>query len=412
MPLGAVADDFTGATDLATALRTRGFRTAVVVGDLDVPPSRLEACDAVVIALKSRTAPVAEAVAASEAAVSRLLAWGADRFYVKYCSTFDSTDAGNIGPVLDAVARAVGADRAVVVPAFPQNGRTVREGRLYVGDDLLEDSPMRHHPLTPMRRSRVRDLLAPQTRTPITEIALPVVRRGVDALRDALDSAPAGYLVDDEVDGHDLAVIARASAHHCLVSGGAGLAVGLEAPSRAPADPFPRMRGGRLVVCGSASEVTRGQIAHAVGAGHPARKVDVAAAVADPARETAALAAWVRAQPDDRVPVVYSVGDADDIVPRDRAAAAAHAVEAVLAALVADLTGDGRVDRVVVAGGETSGAVVQALGVDVLDVGPQLDPGLCWTAGTTAAGREVALVLKSGNFGAVDLFSTAWEAAA
>jgi len=434
MLTGAVADDFTGATDLAAALRSRGLRAAVVVGDRPVPDEQVAGLDAVVVALKSRTAPVQEAVGASLEAADRLLGWGADRFYLKYCSTFDSTDEGNIGPVLDALRERLGTDRSVVVPAFPANGRTVRDGSLRVGDDLLEDSSMRHHPLTPMTRSRLRDLLAPQTDAEVTEIGLDVVHSGADALRTALDTAPAGYLVVDAVDDDDLRTIARATAEHRLVSGGAGLALGLEpAVDDAAADAaFPSFSRRRLVVCGSASATTRAQVAAAIAAGHPTRKVDVAAALADPEAETSTLAEWVRSLDPGSVPVVYSVGDPSDVVPapapdgpatgttagRDGqgaggagpAGTAAHAVEAVLSGLVLDLVSDGTVDQVVVAGGETSGAVVGSLGVGLLTIGRLLAPGVCWSAATTDDGREVALVLKSGNFGSVDLFSTAWEA--
>jgi uncharacterized protein YgbK (DUF1537 family) len=411
MLTGAVADDFTGATDLAAALRSRGLRAAVVVGDRPVPDEQVAGLDAVVVALKSRTAPVQEAVGASLEAADRLLGWGADRFYLKYCSTFDSTDEGNIGPVLDALRERLGTDRSVVVPAFPANGRTVRDGSLRVGDDLLEHSSMRHHPLTPMTRSRLRDLLAPQTDAEVTEIGLDVVRRGPDALRTVLDTAPAGYLVVDAVDDDDLRTIARATAEHRLVSGGAGLALGLEPTvDDAAADAaFPFFSRRRLVVCGSASATTRAQVAAAIAAGHPTRKVDVAAAVADPEGETSTLAEWARSLGPDTVPVVYSVGDPSDVVPGP-AGSAAGAVEAVLSGLVLDLVSDGTVDQVVVAGGETSGAVVGGLGVGLLTIGPLLAPGVCWSAATTDDGREVALVLKSGNFGSVDLFSSAWEA--
>jgi len=416
MLLGAVADDFTGATDLATALTSRGFRTSVVVDVGLVDPASLDGLDAVVVALKTRTAPVGEAVARSEAALEHLLAWGAERVYLKYCSTFDSTDEGNIGPVLDALAARLGVDRVVVVPSFPANGRTVYQGHLFVGSDLLSDSSMRRHPLTPMTRSRVRDLLRPQTSAGIavTEIPLSTVRQGADALRLALDAAEPGRLVVDAIDDDDLAVVASATAHHRLVSGGAGLATGLDRPASAGTDAlarFPVVAGRRLVVCGSASETTRGQVAHAAAAGLPTRRVDVAAASTDPGAEVAALAAWVRSLDPDDVPVVYSVGDPSDLVPREAGGGAADAVERVLSSLVSDLTADGTVDRVVVAGGETSGAVVGALGVGALTVGPSLAPGVCWVA-AAAGGRDVALVLKSGNFGAPDLFATAWEAIA
>lgn len=409
MHIGAVADDFTGATDLATTLQARGLRAAVVIEDRPVDERALDGLDAVVVALKSRTAPVEQAVAASERALDRVLGWGADRAYVKYCSTFDSTDAGNIGPVLDAARERLGVDRTVVVPSFPANGRTVEDGLLRVHGELLEDSPMRHHPLTPMTRSRVRDLLAPQTTQAVSEIPLAVVRAGVDALRAAIDGAAPGCLVVDAVTDDDLRVIAAASEHLRLLSGGAALAAGIDATGGHGAAPMPTLPGGRLVVAGSASAATRGQVADAIAAGLPTRQVDVAAATADPDAEADALAAWVRGRIPRVVPVVYSVAQLSDVRP-DPDGVAAAAVERVLARLVAELVGTGEVDRVVVAGGETSGAVVQALGVGMLRIGPQLAPGVCWSAATTADGREVGLVLKSGNFGAPDLFTSAWEA--
>jgi uncharacterized protein YgbK (DUF1537 family) len=435
MLTGAVADDFTGATDLAAALHSRGLRAAVVIGDRPVHDDQVAGLDAVVVALKSRTAPVEEAVSASLGAADRLLGWGADRFYLKYCSTFDSTDEGNIGPVLDALRERLRTDRSVVVPAFPANGRTVRDGSLWVGDDLLEDSSMRHHPLTPMSRSRLRDLLAPQTPATVTEVGLDVVRRGADALRETLDAAPAGYLVVDAVEDDDLRTIAQATVGHRLVSGGAGLALGLgpaatgaasaagtgAAGAADDAAAFPSFSRRRLVVCGSASTTTQAQVAAAVAAGHPTRKIDVAQALADPEAEAASLAEWARGLDDASVPVVYSVGQPSDVVPAGgavhaggagAAVSAADAVEAVLSGLVLDLVADGTVDQVVVAGGETSGAVVGCLGIGLLTIGPLLAPGVCWSAATTDDGREVALVLKSGNFGAVDLFSSAWEALA
>lgn len=407
MLIGAIADDFTGATDLATTLRERGMRTAVVIGDLPVEPERLDGLDAVVVALKTRTAPVSTAVAASERAVDRLLGAGAERLYVKYCSTFDSTDEGNIGPVLDAVLRRVDADRTVVVPAFPANGRTVRDGLLYVGDDLLENSSMRHHPLTPMTRSRLRDILGPQTRAAIAEIPLSTVRAGRDALRAVIDGAAPGYLIVDAVTDADLATIAAASAHLRVLSGGAALAAGIDGPADAAPRGLAPVGPGRLVVCGSASRTTRAQIAHADAAGCPLRQVDLDRALDHPQDEIGGIVAWVRSLPVEDVPVVYSVAELSDI--RAGAADVSAAVEDVLAGVAAELVAGEAAHRIIVAGGETSGAVVQRLGVSLLDIGPQLAPGVCWSGATTSDGRHVALALKSGNFGATDLFTAAWE---
>ena len=408
MKIGAVADDFTGATDLATTLRRRGMSAAVVIEDREVAADRIAGLDAVVVALKSRTATPLTAVTDSLDALERVLGWGAERVYFKYCSTFDSTDRGNIGPVLDAFRDRLGVDRTVVVPAFPANGRTVEHGLLSVNGELLENSSMRHHPLTPMTKSRLSEILAPQTRTRISEIPLDVVRAGAGVLQAAIAAAPAGFLVVDATEDDDLRTIATATAGLRLLSGGAGLAIGLEGPASSAPDDFPHYSARRLVVCGSASATTRAQIADAASR-QPTRRVDVAAAVADPAAEVAAIAHWFRFLDAGSVPVVYSVGELSDVLPGEAGVAAAEAVERVLSALVAELVGDGTADQVVVAGGETSGAVVKALGIAMLTIGPQLAPGVCWSAAETDGGREVALVLKSGNFGDVDLFTSAWE---
>lgn len=407
MYIGAVADDFTGATDLATTLRARGMRAVVVIEDRPVDPARLADADAVVVALKTRTAPVATAIAASLRAVDRLVDAGAERVYVKYCSTFDSTDEGNIGPVLDAVLARLEADRTVVVPSFPANGRTVREGLLYVGDDLLEDSSMRHHPLTPMTKSRVRDILAPQTSAAITEIPRHVVHEGVGALRTAVDDAQPGYVIIDAVTDEDLAVIAAASSHLRVLSGGAALAAGIDAPVGAATGALAPVGPGRLVVCGSASRKTRAQLADAAAGGAAMRRIDLDRGVDHPQDEAAAVAAWVRGLPTDAVPVVYSVAELTDV--RAGSADVSSAVEDVLASVVSQLVASNDVHRIIVAGGETSGAVVQRLGISMLEIGPQLAPGVCWSTASTGDGHRVALALKSGNFGADDLFTTAWE---
>ena len=408
MQIGAVADDFTGATDLATTLRRRGMTAAVVIEDQPVDAENLAGLDAVVVALKSRTAPVDVAVADSLDALERVIGWGAERVYFKYCSTFDSTDSGNIGPVLDAFRDRLGVDRTIVVPAFPANGRTVENGLLSVNGELLENSSMRHHPLTPMTKSRLSEILAPQTDATITEIPLATVRSGAESLHAAIAAAPAGYLVVDATADDDLRTIALASSDLRLISGGAGLAIGLESPATSAPDDFPHFAGRRLVVCGSASATTRAQIADAATR-HPTRKIDVDEAVTDPSGEVRAIVDWVRSLGADEVPVVYSVGELGDVLPGEAGVVAAAAVERVLSAVVAALVSDGTVDRVIVAGGETSGAVVKALGVALLTIGPALAPGVCWSAARTDAARDVALVLKSGNFGAVDLFSSAWE---
>ncbi|WP_368496909.1 3-oxo-tetronate kinase [Herbiconiux sp. A18JL235] len=421
--LGAIADDFTGATDLATSLRERGFRVAVLLGAdaLRSATDDLAELDAVVVALKTRTIPAADAIAQSLAALRGLAALDPEQYFVKYCSTFDSTPAGNIGPVLDAVLDEVGERRTVVVPSFPDNGRTVVHGELFVNGEPLSDSPMRHHPLTPMTESRVASILQPQTTRTIGEVPVEVVRQGPDAVRAALDASSAAYLVVDATTNAELQTVQAATRDWRVLSGSAGLAFGMRGEHDPASQRFDAPAGRRLVVCGSASAKTRAQIAHALASGAAGFKLDVDRAIAAPDAVVGEVAEWLAGLAEEAVPVVYSVATLDDIRAGEAAAGptAAEAVEAVLSRVVVEAVERLGVRRIVVAGGETSGAVATALGCARLLIGPQLAPGVCWSLTRTgeagggagrASGTEVALALKSGNFGADDLFISAWEA--
>ncbi|MCU1515588.1 MAG: type effector Hrp-dependent outer [Pseudarthrobacter sp.] len=388
-------------------LRRSGHRVAVVIEDGALTPDQLATLDAVVVALKSRSSSKQDAVAASLDALRRLQAWGAARFYVKYCSTFDSTDEGNIGPVLDAVTAELGVQRCVVVPSLPANHRTVYNGHLFVGGDLLENSSMRHHPLTPMTRSRVADLLRPQTSHPVGEVLRGTVRKGHAALRAALDATEARYVVVDAIDDDDLAIIGAATADDLLVSGGSGLALGIPGPGDAEASWTPPPRGRGAVLCGSVSSATLAQIADAART-QPVRQVDIHAAIADPDAAASKLAAWVLAQPADSTPVVCAARERSDVLASVDGVESAPAIERVLTQTAGLLLADPAVSGLIVAGGETSGAVVRGLDVQSLQIGPELAPGVCWSAAETG-GRTVALALKSGNFGGTDLLTSAWE---
>ncbi|QFU90445.1 3-oxo-tetronate kinase [Amycolatopsis sp. YIM 10] len=406
--LGAIADDFTGATDLAIMLRRNGYRVAVTIEDHDPGTSERTEIDAIVIALKTRTAPVAEAVDSSRTALHRLRDWGAEQVYVKYCSTFDSTDAGNIGPVLDVVSDELGAEKVVVAPALPANGRTVYLGHLFVGADLLEHSSMRHHPLTPMTRSRVADLLRPQTPHGVTEIHHGTVRQGPDAVRAAIETAAGRYVVVDTIDDEDLRVLGAAVADSPVVSGGSGLACGLRSPG-APDDDWQSIPDtGRVVLCGSASATTRRQIADAARS-QPVRRVDPRAAVREPDAEIGRIVDWVRARGPAGAPIVYAAGEPADVVSEVDGLPVAPAVESVLAGAAQRLVAEAGITRLLAAGGETSGAIVRALGIGLLRIGPEIAPGICWSGAVTTAGTEIALALKSGNFGPDDLFTSAWD---
>ncbi|MFC5823624.1 3-oxo-tetronate kinase [Nonomuraea insulae] len=409
--LGAVADDFTGATDLATMLVARGFRTVVAVGPHGLEDMPEEEADAVVVALKSRTAPVADAVRDSLAALEALRAAGCERFYFKYCSTFDSTAEGNIGPVADALLDALGETRTVVVPSFPAAGRTVYRTRLFVHDDLLDESPMRDHPLTPMRDSHLGRLLAPQTRRRVHSIGHDTVRAGAAEIRTAL-GAPAAenaLTVVDATTDADLRAIAEATAGLRLVTGAAGLALGLTGPhpGSARALPHPADRRFGVVLSGSASAATRAQVAHA-RLTLPHRRLDTAALRHDFHATVAGLIGFATAnwrENPDRPPLIYSVGPGDDLGQEP------ELVERALAHCAAALVAAGA-HHLLVAGGETSGAVVTALGARTLRIGAEISSGVTWSrtrARVNERSLPINLALKSGNFGETDIFTTAWD---
>jgi uncharacterized protein YgbK (DUF1537 family) len=410
--LGVVADDFTGACDLADAVCDAGSAATVYLGPSALPPS--PGCDCAVVALKSRTAPVADAVAASVAAARRLLDTGCTTLYQKYCSTFDSTDRGNIGPVADSLAGVVGGI-SVGTPATPRVGRTVYNGHLFVGRRLLSESPLRDHPLTPMRDPDLVRVLGRQAAGAVTSIGLPTVALGPGAVAAAVETARrngAGHVIVDALTESDLETLAAAllRADRLVVGGAAGLAAALArvrggAPEAARAVP-PVADGRRLILSGSCSARTREQVAAFDGPLVPLSPFDLAADFAGTV--DAVLAAIDRAG-DGPVLVSSSAGpgrvaDAETRLGPGRAADLLERAAAAIAVRAVDALG---VRRLLVAGGETSGAVVGALGIDALRVGPAVGPGLPWMVPDT--GPRLALLLKSGNFGEPDLFTSAWD---
>ncbi len=417
MLLGCIADDLTGATDLAIMLTRAGMRTLQV---MEVPGEApgLDGFDAIVVALKTRTCPVEEAVHVSLASADALLARGAKQLFFKYCSTFDSTDGGNIGPVADALLDRVEGGLAVVCPAFPTNKRTIYMGNLFVGEVPLAESPMKDHPLTPMRDSSLVRVLQRQTRSKVGLVPYPVVGQGAGAIVEAFTAAKARgerFVVVDAINDADLMAIGTAASGHRLITGGSGVALGLPANfiaaglMRAVAAPttMQAAKGRSAIIAGSCSEATRGQVAAAKAAGLPAFEVDPMA-VQSGAQSGKTLAAWAQTQAPDKPVLIYSSADpaavlrTQDQLGRDAAGAL---VERALAQAATHLVATG-VTRLIVAGGETSGAVVGALGVKALEIGPEIDPGVPWTR---AVGRDLVLALKSGNFGAPDFFVKAWR---
>ncbi|MGE5525776.1 MAG: 3-oxo-tetronate kinase [Rhodospirillaceae bacterium] len=418
--LGCIADDFTGATDLAGMLVKAGMRTVQMIGTPTAGAPR--DVDAIVIALKSRTAPVEQAVQSSLAALKWLQRAGCRQFYFKYCSTFDSTDHGNIGPVADALMAALDTRFTIACPAFPENRRTIYKGHLFVGDVPLAESGMRDHPLTPMTDSNLVRVLQRQTRRNVGLIDYDVVRHGADAIRERMKSLEATGVeiaIADALTNDDLMAIGKACAALPLVTAASGIALGLPQNFRssgalnavATASALPRTDGLRAVISGSCSHATQAQVKRAVAAGVPSFAVDPLRLAAG---ENVARAALDWAQPRIvRGPVlIYATANADEVkqvqtrLGTERAGAL---VEQALSAVALGLVQAG-VRQLIVAGGETSGAVVNALGIKGLRIGPEIDPGVPWTCSLDEP--PLALALKSGNFGGPDFFIKAWRAIA
>jgi uncharacterized protein YgbK (DUF1537 family) len=412
--LGCIADDFTGGTDLAGMLATAGMRTVQVVG----VPSEAQApdADAVVVSLKSRTCPADEAVAASLAALAWLRAAGCLQVFFKICSTFDSTPRGNIGPVADALLESLGAGIALTCPAFPANGRTVYQGHLFVGDALLSDSGMRDHPLTPMTDANLVRVLQAQTPHRVGLVDHAVVSAGADAIAarlEALRASGCRHAIADAITDADLFSLATACAGLPLLVGGSGLAQGIPANFGIAGGRDPaferRPTGRRAIVSGSCSVATNAQVLHFREAGGAAFRVDPVT-LAGGADVVGEALAWARPRLASGPVLVYATATPDEVRVAQASLGAERAgqlVESALAAIAEGLV-DGGVDRLIVAGGETSGAVVQRLGLSRLRVGPTIDPGVPWMA-ADGARAGLFLALKSGNFGSKDFFTKAWD---
>jgi len=417
MLLGCIADDFTGATDLANNLVRGGMRTIQTIGTPQGPLG--DDVDAVVVALKSRTIPAAEAVAQSLAALEWLVARGCRQFYFKYCSTFDSTPAGNIGPVAEALMQALDCNFTIACPAFPENGRTIYKGYLFAGDVPLDESGMRHHPLTPMTDANLVRVLQAQSRSKIGLASYDDVACGAPAISkrfEQLRSAGVGIAVVDALRNEDLMQIGAAVRGMKLVTGGSGVALGLPQnfsaagllTAGASASALPSVSGHRAIVSGSCSVATNAQVRHFIDAGGPAFALDPMRLASGELRPADVLA-WAGPLLPRGPVLVYSTaepGALRDVQSKLGIEAAGSLVERVIAQIARGLV-DAGVRQLIVAGGETSGAVVQALGIDALRIGPQIDPGVPWTA--SVARRPILLALKSGNFGTADFFLKAFR---
>jgi 3-dehydrotetronate 4-kinase len=417
--LGCIADDFTGATDLASMLVRHGMATVQLIG---VPEREVDAGDAqaVVVALKSRTIAAPDAIDQSLAALIWLQAQGARQILFKYCSTFDSTDQGNIGPVSDALLDALGADFTIACPALPENGRSVYMGHLFVGERLLSDTHMRHHPLTPMTDSNLVAVLGRQSRHPVGLVPYLVVERGSEAIQARfadLKRAGVRQAIADATSERHLIDLGTAAADLALITGGSGIAMGLPENFRragllaetGEADRLPAVGGYAAVLAGSCSAATLEQIERFAASG-PVLALDPLALARDGAEVERAIV-WAEQRLGAGPVLIRSSAPSEEVarvqaaVGRERAGAA---IEVAMARIARALVERG-VRRLVVAGGETSGAVVAALGVRGLRIGPPIDPGVPWTV--SLGEPHLALALKSGNFGTPDFFRKAFACA-
>lgn len=405
MRLGCIGDDFTGSSDLANTLAKGGMRTVQYSGIPSAPADK--DVQAGVIALKTRSIDPADAVDQSLAALEWLKRQGCEQFFFKYCSTFDSNPEGNIGPVADALADALGADTTIVCPAFPGAGRSVYQGHLFVNDRLLNESGMQNHPLTPMKDADIRRWLGLQSRYSIGHVPSEDVFAGAPRIIEKLEQqtrAGHRHMVVDAISDNDLIEIGRAAKGLPLVTGGSGVALGLPENFGFVSAQVPwngQVKGKAIILSGSCSIATRAQVAHHK-ANHPAREIsadDVLNARITPHEITD----WLLET--DGLPLVFSSADPAEvsriqgIYGRQRSSAALERFFAETAKLAVARGAT----RIITAGGETSGAVVEALNLETLEIGPEIDPGVP----ALRARRDLVLALKSGNFGADDFFEKA-----
>jgi uncharacterized protein YgbK (DUF1537 family) len=412
--LGCIADDFTGGTDLASTLVRGGMRTLQVIG---VPKGTIpNDIDAVVVALKTRTLPAEDAVRESLEALEWLKQIGCRQYFFKYCSTFDSTPEGNIGPVADAMMGSLGIDFAIACPAVPENKRTVYLGHLFVDDTLLSESGMRNHPLTPMTDSNLVRVLQQQTRKKVGLVSHSAVSKGnrfLEKTMATIKDSGCSYAIVDAVSDDDLRAISVVIQDHMLITGGSGIALGLpENFARKgllvlseAASELPSVGGLSAVLSGSCSVATNAQVEH-WQFGRPSFQLDPIALSKGEDQVTQALE-WASSLIQTEPVLIYGSAKPEVVKAAQQllgVEAAGQIVEDALSRIASGLVALG-VRKLVVAGGETSGAVVKALNIEALRIGAPIDPGVPWTVGLRDV--PIALALKSGNFGTVDFFEKA-----
>lgn len=405
MLLGCIGDDFTGSADLANTLAKQGMRTVQYTG---VPITDANSdVEAGIVALKTRSIPVNDAIAQSLEALKWLQTQGCTQFFFKYCSTFDSTSDGNIGPVIDALASVLETDCIIVCPAFPAAGRTVYNGHLFVNDTLLNESGMQNHPLTPMTDPDIRRCLIPQTNNKISHIPALTVFQGADSTKSALTSlcrTERSLVVVDAIRDEDLMIIAKAASELSLITGGSGIALGLPENFRKQgligdfSNTFQGEKGPCVILSGSCSRATRKQIT-IFSKENPSLEIKVADVISGTLNSDK-VCAWINEQ--QKTPLVYSSADPEEvklIQEKYGKNESAQAIENLFSEVAKQIVKEG-FNRLIVAGGETSGAIIESLSIDIMEIGPEIDPGVP----VMRASENLVIALKSGNFGAEDFF--------
>jgi uncharacterized protein YgbK (DUF1537 family) len=418
MLLGVIADDFTGASDIANTLAkgAAGSPGMAVTQYFGIPSNAAEPqCEAGVVSLKSRSIPAGEAIDLSLKALDWLLRQGCTQIVFKYCSTFDSTPEGNIGPVGEALADALDVKGVVACPAFPATGRTLYQGHLFVHDRLLNESGLENHPLNPMTDADLRRWLERQAQSPVGLVPWSLVRKGAAAVKSALDEAGRRgdkLVIVDALTEDDLIAIGKACAATPLITGGSGIAMALPANFDAAGKlnsgnaAWRGVRGPEAILAGSCSTATRRQVEHHA-ARHPVFAIDAEAVIAGKL-EPGAIVAFMQ-QNRGRQPLAYSSSSPDEVnavQARHGRENSARALEQFFEKTARALVESG-VRRLVVAGGETSGAAVSGLALDAVTIGPEIDPGV--PALRTLGQDKMALALKSGNFGSENFFAKALD---
>ncbi len=406
MILGCIGDDFTGSSDIANTLSKQGMRVTQYTG---IPNGDAEQwVEAGVVSLKSRTIKPEDAIAQSLEAARWLKSQGCKQIFFKYCSTFDSTREGNIGPVAEALADYLGEDQVVFCPAFPATGRSIYQGHLFVNDTLLSESGMKDHPLTPMSDSDLRRWLGYQTDWAVKHVSYSDVLGGSETVADRMKQQAPAFYIADAIRDEDLEVLGRALKDRTLITGGSGLALGLPENYRQDGligvseTNWTKLEGKAVLLSGSCSVATRGQVAH-YKAQYPSQEL-TAEDIFTGIKSVSSVCDWVLEQQD--VPLVYTSADPEVVKAAQEKYGQeliADKIETFMGDVASELLKRG-VNCIITAGGETSGAVVKALDIKVMEIGPEIAAGV---PALRDCDRELVLALKSGNFGKETFFEDA-----